>query len=222
MGREVELKKKRKILQPYRNGRTLKEYQDRDGIELGYFNWKKRNEKQSYRFSKKYYINTYGNKVGIIKWGEYKKSMNKTSLMSFISRYGKVDGIYKYENYLKKINNSGCFYSKISQKMFWSVYYCLSDNKKEICRFAKLNGEEYFIVNQNELNNILVDFKCGNKIIEFDGDYWHSSKNQIKIDKLRNKFLLNKGYQILRIKENEYIINAEKTVKKCVKFINYG
>jgi len=219
LNKKINTQNERKKIKPYRNGRTLNEYQNKYGVKLGYFKWKKRNEKQSYRFSKKYYINTYGSEKGNIKWVEYKKSMDKTSLKSFINRYGEKDGINKYESYLSKINDSGVFYSKSSQKLFWLIYNQLSDDKKKLCRFAKLNGEEYFIVNKFGFNNILVDFKCENKIIEFDGDYWHLNKKQIEIDKLRDEFLTSKGYQILRVRDSEFEVNKEKVIKECIKFI---
>lgn len=222
LNKKIKTQNERKKIKPYRNGRTLKEYQDRYGLVVGHSKWNSRNKKQSNRFSKKYYTDTFGHKIGLIKWNEYKKSMNKTSLNSFIQRYGESKGIKKYESYLNKINVRGIFYSKISQVMFWLIYNRLSDDKKNICRFAKLNGEEYFIVNKFGINNIFVDFKCGNKIIEFDGDYWHSSKQQKSIDKIRDNFLSSKGYKILRIKESEFKIEESKIIKKCIKFINNG
>lgn len=219
LNKKIKTQNERKKSKPYRNGRTLKEYQDRYGVKDGYFKWQKRNEKQSYRFSKKYYEDTYGIKRGSNKWEEYKKSMDKTSLKSFINRYGEDNGFVKYEDYLNKINDSGIFYSKSSQRLFWLIYDELSDERKKLCRFAKLNGEEYFIVNKYGLNNILVDFKCGNKIIEFDGDYWHLNETQKKIDKLRDKFLISKGYKILRVRDSEFEINKKKVINKCIKFI---
>jgi len=44
----------------WNNGRTLDSYQNRYGIEKGYKLWKLRNERQSYRFSKQYYLDTFG------------------------------------------------------------------------------------------------------------------------------------------------------------------
>jgi very-short-patch-repair endonuclease len=67
---------------------------------------------------------------------------------------------------------------------------------------------------------ISVDFKLDDKIIEFDGDYWHSKEEQIIKDKLRDEFLSNKGYLILRIKEFSYRDNKEKVINECLDFLN--
>jgi very-short-patch-repair endonuclease len=220
LSRKNKTMSERKLIKPYRNGRTLKEYQNRYGIEEGFIKWDKRNKKQSYRFSKKYYINTFGEKVGNEKWNEYRKRMNLTSLDSFIKRYGKKKGIEKFNTYISKCFKSGSFYSKISQELFFEIYNKLTENIKKGVRFAKLNGEEVFHVNQDDLKIIMVDFKCGNRIIEFDGDYWHDNTKQKIIDKKRDEYLKSKGYNIMRIWESEYLKNKNKIINKCLKFIN--
>lgn len=89
-----------------------------------------------------------------------------------------------------------------------------------MCEFATLNNEAKFIIEKNEYfkqNYILCDFKCENKIIEFDGEYWH--KNSIEKDKNRDNYLLTKGFKTLRISDNEYINDEEKIVNKCINFL---
>jgi very-short-patch-repair endonuclease len=217
--KKINTQKERKLIKPYRNGRTLSEYQNKYGIRNGFEKWVERNNKQSYRFSKRYYIETYGIEIGSKKWDEYKLTMNKTSLSSFIERYGKTNGFIKYEEHIKKIVNNGLLYSKISQELFYYIYEKINKNDKKNVRFARLNGEEIFYDNLNKIT-MLVDFKLYNKIIEFDGDYWHSNELQINKDNKRDNFLTSKGYSILRIKESEYKINKEGVINKCLNFLN--
>lgn len=245
--KKVNTMQDRKKMKPYRNGLTLKEFQDRFGEEEGLIKWTKRCQKTSYRFSKKYYIDTFGEKEGSIKWKEYKLSMNKTSLKSFIDRYGDEIGIEKYNEYIKKMkycNSKKYFiekygekigikeynkvskkrrfrkvkYSKISQELFWEIY-SKYDNKDDIF-FAELNEEFLIYIFDDNLMYIELDFKYGDKVIEFDGDYWHSTKKQKEKDQLRDKYLTSNGYKILRIKESDYKKNKEKIINECLLFLN--
>lgn len=215
---------KRKLINPYRNGRTLVEYQNRYGVKEGYIKWKRRNENQSYRFSIDYFKNEYKDNWAQ-KWEEYKESMSKTSLESFVLRYGEIIGKMKYDECVfKAIQNLRLkpIYSKISQELFFKI--CGSLESLDNVFFAENNGEYIFYPSKEDciygiFKLIQVDFKFGNKIIEFDGDYWHSKKEQIEKDILRDKFLIEKGYSIKRIKECDYRNNEDKIVKECVEFL---
>ena len=57
------------------------------------------------------------------------------------------------------------------------------------------------------------------KIIEFDGDYWHSKDEQKKIDINRDDFLVKKGYIVKRIKESEYRGNKDFIINNCLNFL---
>lgn len=238
----------RKKNKPYRNGRTLKEYQTRYGIDKGFKLWSLRNNRQKYRFSEQYFIDTFGKEEGKIEYEKYKKTMIKTTLSSFIDRYGEIVGTIRFNEYVKKIKYSSsldyfiskygeelgkvkydellkkkiyCFprYSKISQTLFWTIYEKLAEVKQNKCHFAELNEEFIFFVHQDWGKIISVDFKLDNKIIEFDGDFWHSSFKQKSKDYIRDNFLISKGYEILRITENEYKKDKDNTIVKCLKFI---
>ncbi len=131
------------------------------------------------------------------------------------------------KNY-KKLN-----YSKISQKLFISIYEIIKNNYDNIY-FAVLNdnmqydwsgkNNEYIL---NLFGKIIrPDFivKDINKIIEFDGTYWHGKKRsnyqENKNRELqRDNNILNSGYEILHIWEKEYTDDPEGTIKKCLKFI---
>jgi len=124
---------------------------------------------------------------------------------------------FYYHNVLK-LNNYNQGYSKISQKIFWMIYEKLSSLEKENTYFKELNNEWYI---KDVDGFYFVDFKCGNKIIEFDGIYWH--KNSKEKDEIRNTVYKNSGYQILIINENNLVDKKNKIsnelINECVNFI---
>lgn len=81
------------------------------------------------------------------------------------------------------------------------------------------------------------DFKYNNKIIEFNGDYWHCNpikydmdyfnmrkqmyaKDIWKYDKLKIQKAKKEGYDVLVVWENDYKKNKEKIIQECVDFLN--
>jgi hypothetical protein len=156
-------------------------------------------------FYKKDRINIKNKKVNSLEW--------------FIKKYGDNSGLSKYNEYSKQrvdniINLSINSYSKISQELFWLIYDDLSNDEKTNCYFKELN-REVFINNDNKTH--IPDFVFKNKIIEYDGTYWHN-KNK---DELRNSFYSNNGYDLLIITDNDF--NRQKkpkeVVDKCVNFL---
>jgi very-short-patch-repair endonuclease len=71
---------------------------------------------------------------------------------------------------------------------------------------------------QKVISRCIVDFYIpkGNKIIEADGDYWHSSPEKKAKDKRRDFFLMDMAYHILRLSETE--IN-DNPLPKIIEFL---
>jgi hypothetical protein len=109
-------------------------------------------------------------------------------------------------------NNNGC--SKISQKIFWGIYKGLPIIERKKCYFKELNHEYYI---NNKTNFYFIDFKCGNKIIEFDGVYWH--RDSTEKDTKRNSTYENLGYELLIINENDINKDIDELINKCIKFL---
>jgi very-short-patch-repair endonuclease len=66
----------------------------------------------------------------------------------------------------------------------------------------------------------IVDFLIENKlIVEVDGVKHRTSLNRIKKDKIRDKALRAKGYNILRIPDYEILNNIDEVIKKIKKKI---
>jgi hypothetical protein len=152
-----------------------------------------------------------------------KVKLNKTNSLEWhINKYGDV-GIEKYEKYvLKKMKTltklKANRYSKISQELFWELYDSIPD--KEDTYFHNLN-HEYVIRIPKKYNHeniiMMIDFKHKNKIIEYNGNYWHNKeKNNIRYSILRKM-----GYQILIITSDDYNRNKKpkEIINKCLKFL---
>ena len=64
---------------------------------------------------------------------------------------------------------------------------------------------------------MILDFKQNKKIIEYNGNYWHS-KNK---DDIRYSILKDMGFEILVVTSNEYNKNkkSKEIIDKCVNFL---
>lgn len=149
---------------------------------------------------------------------------------NFIKRYGEEEGLRRWqerqEKWIKSHYN-GINYSNISQDLFNNLIERIKPNEHDIyyatfdrSEMKEYKNKEYRLKTTNSY--ILPDFVCLNKklIIEFDGDYWHSSRvanptrekyREIEIEKL--------GFSLLRIKESDYKKDKEGTIKKCIEFL---
>jgi len=154
------------------------------------------------------------------------------SLDICIEKYGKEKGMEvwkerqnKWLSNFKRLN-----YSLISQELFWNIYEKIQEKYSKIY-FAQLGknkeldksgrNHEYKIDIDNSYCKADFFIKDINKIIEFDGDYWHGeARGNIERDKERDCKLNKSGYEILHIKERDYNSNPQKAIKKCMEFIN--
>ena len=240
----------KKKIEGWKSGGTLENLQLLYGIDGGYNRWKNKIIRHKKSLSLDGYIKKYGKIKGPKKWEITCKNRSITSLKAFISRYGvetgtcrfnsfcdqlsykaslsyyiekygSILGVEKYkERIIRCTENKFNGYSKISQELFWEIYDKLCNELKTECHFHELDHEVYFFVNESWAKMIYVDFKCKNAIIEFDGDYWHTLPYHLNRDPLKNKYLKQRKYNLLRIRELDYINNKQETIDKCIKFIN--
>lgn len=200
----------------YNNPLTLEYY-----IKRGYTKIEaeeKLKERQT-TFSLDKCIEKYGQEDGYKRWKERQDKWQKT-----------LDELPEEEK--ERINRAKIFigkgYSNISQELFWKLYENIKNDYKEIY-FATLdkNTKEYTEINNEYFVNrnhgcYFLDFYINdnNKVIEFDGDYWHGeARGNIERDNLREKELTNMGFIIKRVKERDYNENPEKVIQECVEFI---
>jgi len=154
-----------------------------------------------------------------------KERQTTFSLYKCIKKYGEEKGLERWkqrqEKWLKNypFNN----YSKISQILFKQLYNKIKNDFKEIYYAECIDNNknnEYRLKLADRI--ILPDFfvKDNNKIIEFDGVYWHKTTPENKTRETEKDLsIINSGYDILHIREDYFIKDPEKEIKKCIDFI---
>lgn len=171
------------------------------------------------------------------------KERQKTfTLEKCIIKYGKEEGtkIYhkrqiKWQKSMKKKilkNNFKNDYSKIEKELIDNILLKSKININDQCSYI---NKQFLIYNENK-QYYTFDFKYKNKIIEFNGDFWHMNPLKYKetdIHKVSKKTakeiwnydnkkinsIKNNGYDVLIIWENDYKQNKEKVIQECITFI---
>lgn len=199
----------------------------------------KQNNLQNENTHVEYYLNQgFIQEEAIIKRNERQRTF---ALEKCISRWGEIEGTKKWnerqERWQRTLNaKSDEEKAEINRKKIWKGGKT-SKTEKELYTtlhetFQELKGSVY-IKNQNHY--IVCDMVLINKIIEYQGDYWHGNPNKYhpddilyrnstaemiwNKDKKRETDLKNLGYEILVIWESDYKKNKEETIQKCINFL---
>lgn len=159
----------------------------------------------------------------------YKKFQTR-DLAFFVEKYGEEEGIARHAAKTEKWIKSFCkqTYSNISQELFTQVFTQVPDYLRNSIYFATHQrpemeayvNKEYIL--KVEKTFIRPDFIClqTKRIIEFDGDYWHSpAKANPAREKLRDTRIINLGYTVLHVKEYEYKKDKAKVIQECLNFL---
>ena len=161
------------------------------------------------------------------------------SLEKCIKKYGEVEGVKRF--------------SERQQKWLKTLYINFQNNgdgRSKQSRFAKeligifcknLNiqypKKEKYMYWKKTNQAFAYDFIFKDKIIEFNGDYWHCNPklyepdfyNKVKQktaqeiwenDKIKKECAEFYGYKLLYVWEYDYINDKENIIKKCMKFLN--
>lgn len=162
------------------------------------------------------------------------------TLEKCIKKYGEDEGRKRYLERQKKWKSS-------LQKAFYHGSVCTQSNVSnkmisELCQ--KLNIEvpddELCLINNNEnkiKNHYYYDFVFGNKIIEYNGDYWHCNPMEWESEDYNKSLHMtaqevwdkdldkkicaeSQGYEVLVVWDSEYTNSPDVVINKCIKFIN--
>ena len=157
---------------------------------------------------------------------EYKAKMTSYKVGSktyYINKYGQEIGLVKYVEVVEKrikniMNLTSIKCSKISQELFWLIHQNMTETEKLECFFEELN-EEFFIVDRQKAFFHYPDFKYKNKIIEYDGIYWH--RKQVSRDLKRNENYKTMGYDLLILNEENYREGKKnkEVINECLNFL---
>lgn len=58
---------------------------------------------------------------------------------------------------------------------------------------------------------------CGNKVIEFNGTYWHKNKSMIDIEK--KTYLNSRSYDVYIIAESDWDVNSDNVIIAVMEFL---
>jgi very-short-patch-repair endonuclease len=206
-GEEIANKKKKQYLEKWKksiknkegwdNGLSLEKLVEKLGQEQGLKTWNEKKEKQRQRFSESWYIKKYGEEEGKKQWLKYREYMAKLSM--------------------KAQNTNGANFSKISQKLFDTIVQKTNIPKEEVF-YKNCNGEKIIkkYINSKYAGFYCLDFLYKNKVIEFDGKWWHKEPQK---NMERDLYLESKGYEVLRIKEEDFKKNPIAELDKCLIFL---
>ena len=178
----------------------------------------------------------------------YKDRQATFTLEKCIKKHGKEKGKQIFNNRQKKWSNkieekykNGEFTRFCESNWSSSEINFINDlvksfNLKEHEYYSAVNGNQFFRHFKELKKTFAYDFVYSNKIIEFNGDYWHmnpekynkndfnksiqeTAENKWKIDALKNNMIKSKGYQVLVIWESEYQQKPKDIIQKCINFL---
>jgi len=172
----------------------------------------------------------YTMEEAIKKVSEVQKSRAFT-LEKCIKKYGDVEGPkvfeerqIKWQKSLHKSLNDG---NGLAQLIIAKEFF------KRLISKAKIRKYQF----EYQLGRYSFDFRYGNVFIEFNEDYWHcnpkiyqpnfynkvNKKTAYEIwsrDKRKLNLATKKGYKVITIWESDFNQDPEKTIQKCIEFIN--
>ena len=101
----------------------------------------------------------------------------------------------------------------ITENPEWSIERCEEEAKrfKRSCNYQCI---EYY--EKNSHKGYLFDFCFNDKLIEFNGDYWHANPMFYE----PKSFIKAKNKRAENIWEYDYYQNRETVINKCIEFLN--
>ena len=173
----------------------------------------------------------------IAKYGEEEGTRRYTERQTKWST--KVEAMYQQGMFSKvPLTQNSSIFSKFEKDMVDSIIDEL-ELDLDIDDINCYRNSQFQLSNVNEecSNKIFsYDFKFENKIIEFNGDFWHmnpdmydsdyshpytnlSAEEKWKIDEIKCQCAIENGYDVLTIWESEYNENREAALQKCIAFL---
>ena len=134
-------------------------------------------------------------------------------------------------------------YSKIATKMFGKIVEDMGD-KASGAKYGEDETDIEFQLEDGSFKKFCPDFMLGDKIIEFNGDYWHANpedyspddvmhygkshanklggdtaKDVWAYDRKRIEMLEGMGYKVKVVWEKDYRRNPDIIVGECIQFL---
>ena len=109
---------------------------------------------------------------------------------------------------------------------------------RDICKSLSIDvpARERYITDRKTGRNYAIDFTWKDKMIEFNGDYWHCNPKKYKqdfynkskqkyaseiweYDRLKQQCIIDHGYKLLVLWESECKENYAESLQKCIDFL---
>lgn len=184
-----------------------------------------------------YYVEKYGKVEGTKRY-HIVCSQKSLSLHNFERKYGEVEGLKQYRAYISK-NSVGV--SQVSQELFKKIDDALGDFANDSFFYLKNYEQEVVIksTDDGETKIAKLDYALNDKVIEFNGDYWHANPALYSADDMilrsggkrelvkdiwdreakRTTALVKQGFKVHVVWESDYREDPEKVVAECVNFL---
>lgn len=173
------------------------------------------------------------------------KEQTKFSKEICIEKYGEDEGIKiwqdRQDRWQETLNSKSSEEITRINKARISTMSSISKAEKEIIKELEKNDvghpvNSQFVLFADNNKRYVYDISVGNKIIEYNGDFWHcnptlynegyinprtkeKSTYRWKKDKEKIKVAEDQGYEVLVIWESEYKQNKEDVIKQCIQFL---
>ncbi len=160
-----------------------------------------------------------------------------------IEKYGNVDGIAVWQNrqasWQATLNKKSDEEKARINRLKLSKGITVSAAEKLILEQIQVtipNVIHQFTLIKTDKKQYVYDIMANNKIIEYNGDFWHANPNiylpdyvnprtKLKavdkwaLDSIKIRYAQSQGYEVLVIWERDFKNNTEETIKKCIQFL---
>lgn len=166
------------------------------------------------------------------------------SLEKCITKYGQEEGteiwLNRQEKWQNTLNLKPDEEKQRINRLKLGNGYSVSNAEREIIEHLKENDihaiHQFSLFNDQLKKQYIYDISLYNKIIEYNGDYWHcnptkynkdyyhkrihkSAEEIWERDRIKKNYAISKGYIVLTIWENDYKKDKQGTIEKCLNFL---
>lgn len=160
-----------------------------------------------------------------------------------IKKYGEIKGIQvwqaRQDDWQTKLNAKSPEEKARINRAKLSKGITVSKAEKMIVEKLSTLGiipKTQFTILENNKKQFVYDIMYNNKIIEYNGDFWHLNpamysenfvnprtkmiaKDKWKYDEYKIQFAQDQGFQVMVVWESEFKENKEKVIEQCIKFL---
>lgn len=150
-------------------------------------------------------------------------------LSYFVDKYGEEEGTIRHQQKIDRWAKSmpNFNYSMVSQELFDRIMksYINADSDIYYATYhrddmKRYENKEYRL--KTKTSYVMPDFidLSKKRIIEFDGDYWHSeAKVNPERERKRHEQIVSAGFEVMYVREQDYKKDKDKVIDECLQFL---